>query len=51
MKVIKKGTCKYEYEKNEGTYEVKFRSGKYKYDYEVLAPTGKVIEYEKKYVK
>lgn len=53
LKVIKTGTCVYEYDDDdrEGTYEVKFRRGSYKYDYEVLAPTGKVIEYSKKYVK
>lgn len=52
-KTVKKGTCKYEYDDDdrEGTYEVKFRNGSYKYDYEVLAPTGKIIEYSKKYRK
>ena len=49
--IIKKGTCTYEYDDNEGTYEVKFKKGHYKYDYEVLAPTGKIIEYSKDYVK
>lgn len=51
LKVIKTGTCRYEYDDGEGTYEIKFRKGSYKYDYDVLAPTGKVIEYSKKYVK
>ena len=37
--------------RSEERYEVKFRKGHYKYDYEVLAPTGKIIEYSKNYVK
>ena len=45
LSTIKKGTCTYEYDDNEGTYEVKFKTSKYKYEYEVLAPTGKIIEY------
>lgn len=47
---VKKGTCKYEYsnKKKEGKYEIKFRSGKYRYEYEILAPTGEVMEMEKK---
>ena len=49
---VKKGTCTYEYsrKKKEGKYEVKFRSGGYKYEYEILAPNGKVMEYEKKLI-
>ena len=46
---IKKGTCTYQYSKKMGKYEVKFRSGSYKYEYELLAKTGKVIEYEYEY--
>lgn len=49
--IVKKGTCRYEYDDREGTYDVKFRKGNRKYDYEVLAPTGKIIEYSWKYVK
>lgn len=45
-KTISKGTCIYEYDDGKGTYEVKFTKGKRVYDYEVLAPTGKIIEYE-----
>jgi uncharacterized membrane protein YkoI len=45
-KVIKKGTCRYEYDDGKGCYEIKFTKGSRKYDYEVLAPNGKVIEYE-----
>lgn len=48
---VKKGTCRYEYDDGEGTYTVKFRKGKYRYEVELLAPTGKVIEYTKKYRK
>ena len=51
LSTVKKGTCKYEYDDMEGTYDVKFVKGSYKYDYEVLAPTGKIIEYGYKYLK
>ena len=44
-KTIKKGTCRYEYDDRKGTYEIKFTKGGKNYDYEVLAPTGKIIEY------
>ena len=44
--VVKKAKCTYKYKKNEGTYSVKFRYNGYKYEYELLAPTGKVIEWE-----
>lgn len=47
LATVKKGTCTYEYDDNEGTYEVKFKTKKYRYDYEVLAPTGKIIEYSR----
>lgn len=47
--VVKKGKCKYEYDDGKGVYEVEFRNGKYKYDIEILAPTGKVIEYSWSY--
>ena len=49
LKAIKKGTCKYTYKK-QGKYELKFRSGNYKYEYELLAPNGKIIEYEYEYI-
>ncbi|MBQ2677424.1 MAG: PepSY domain-containing protein [Firmicutes bacterium] len=49
--IINSGTCWFELDDGEGHYEVKFRKGHYKYDYEVLAPTGKIIEYSKNYVK
>lgn len=45
-KTIKAGTCYYEYDDGKGTYEIKFTKGNRRYDYEVLAPTGKIIEYE-----
>ena len=50
-KVIKKGSCKYKYKERKGEYTIKFRKGHYKYEYEVLAPNGKIIEMEYKYVK
>ena len=45
-KTISKGTCRYEYDDGKGTYEIKFRKSGRAYEYEVLAPTGKIIEYE-----
>lgn len=55
LSTIKKGTCTYEYDDDddhpEGVYEVKFKKGNYRYEYEVLAPTGKIIEWGKKYTK
>ena len=44
--VVKKAKCTYKYKKNEGEYTVKFRYKGYKYEYELLAPTCKVIEWE-----
>lgn len=44
--VVKKAKCTYKYKKNEGTYTVKFRHKGRAYEYELLAPTGKVIEWE-----
>lgn len=51
LKTVKKGTCRYEYDDGEGKYEVKFKKGKYRYEVDILAPTGKVIEYEKKLIR
>ncbi len=45
-KTVKKGSCKYKYKKKQGKYTVKFRSGGYRYEVEVLAPTGAIIEFE-----
>ena len=49
--IIKNGTCRYEYDDNEGIYKVKFVKGNRRYEYDVLAPTGKIIEYEWKVIK
>jgi uncharacterized membrane protein YkoI len=46
-KTIKKGSCRYEYDDRHGEYTVKFRKGDYRYKYELLAPNGKILEYEK----
>ena len=45
LAVVKRGSCRYEYDDGKGTYEIKFRNGNYSYEVEILAPTGKVIEY------
>ncbi|MBQ3291868.1 MAG: DUF4148 domain-containing protein [Mogibacterium sp.] len=45
-KTIRTGTCKYKYSHKKGVYKIKFRKGGCRYEYKVLAPTGKVIEYE-----
>ena len=44
-KTVKSGSCYYDYDDGKGTYDVKFKKGGRRYEYEVLAPTGKVIEY------
>ena len=44
LPAVKTGICRYEYDDGEGTYEVRFRSGKYKYEVEMLAPNGKIKE-------
>ena len=45
-KIISEGTCTYEYDNRKGTYEIRFTDGGRNYEYEVLAPTGKILEYE-----
>ncbi len=47
---VKKGSCIYSYdhEDREGKYELHFTSGSYRYEYDILAPTGAVMEYSKK---
>ena len=50
LSTVKKGSCYYEYDDGKGTYEVKFTKGNYKYEVEILAPTGKVIDYSKEYI-
>ena len=49
--IVNKGTCKYRYKKGQGTYEVKFRHNGRAYEYEVLAPTNKIIEWEISYLR
>ena len=49
-KIICTGACSYEYDDRQGTYEVKFTKGSRRYEYDVLAPTGKIIEYEWKVI-
>ena len=52
LSTIKKGTCYYDYDDDDrvGKYEIKFTKGNYKYDLEILAATGKVIDYEKELI-
>ena len=50
-KTIKKGSCHYEYDDGKGVYEVKFKKGNRRYEYDVLAPTGKIIEYNWELIK
>lgn len=49
-KTVCKGTCRYEYDDRKGTYDVKFKKGDRRYEYELLAPNGKVIDYEWKVI-
>ena len=48
--VINLGTFKYDYRRGTGTFELKFKLGHYRYEYVLLAPNGKIIKSEKKYV-
>ena len=45
LAVVKRGSCRYEYDDGKGTYEIKFNNGNTSYEVEILAPTGRVIEY------
>lgn len=47
--VVKSGTCRYKKEDGEWIYKLKFRTKKCKYEAEILAPTGKVIEFSREY--
>lgn len=49
VKTVKKGTCKLD--KKDREYDVKFKTAKYRYDYDIDAASGKVKEYSKKYRK
>ncbi|MBR0405742.1 MAG: hypothetical protein IJI68_11185 [Eggerthellaceae bacterium] len=49
--VVKKGSCTYKYSNHEGRYKVKFSYKGYRYEYELLAPTGKIAEWEKERIK
>lgn len=48
---VKKGTCKYTYKKKFGKYTVKFKTGGYRYEVDIAAATGKVLEYDKEATK
>lgn len=50
LKDVQSGTCTYKYSDKEGIYTVKFKKAGYRYEYKVLAPTGKVIEMEKELI-
>ena len=49
LSVVKNGTIKYRKDEGEWIYEIKFTRGYCTYTFDVLAPTGKVIEVNKKY--
>lgn len=49
LNTVKKGRCKYEYDDGEGIYEVTFKNGKYKYDIDIQAATGYLIDYSWEY--
>ena len=46
--VVSKGRIKLEKDGGQWVYEMKFRSGSYRYEYEVHAATGQILEYSKK---
>ena len=41
--------CRYDYDEGKAVYEVKFRKGSWKYEYDVNARTGKIVEYSREY--
>ncbi len=48
--VVSKARITLEKDSGQWVYELKFRSGKYRYEYEVHAVTGKILEYSKKLI-
>lgn len=44
---VKRGSCRYKKDGGEWIYKIKFKSGSYYHEIEVLAPTGKIVEAEK----
>ena len=44
---VKKAKCTYRYQKNEGTYKVQFNYKGFEREFKLLAPSGKIIEWEK----
>ena len=49
LATVKSGSCRLKKDDGEWVYEIKFKSGKYRYEYEVHAATGKITEFEKEY--
>ena len=45
-RTVKKGTCKYCRKAKVGYYRIKFCTKKYKFEYKLLAKTGKIIKYK-----
>ena len=43
--VVKSGICRYKRDDGEWIYKFKFWNGRKQYEYELLAPTGQIIEY------
>lgn len=41
--------CYYDYDDGKEIYEVKFRKGNYRYEYDVNARSGKIVEYSREY--
>ncbi len=44
-------SCYYDYDDGKEIYEVKFRKGNYRYEYDVNARSGKIVEYSREYQK
>ena len=47
--VVSAGRCRYKKDGREWIWKIEFRNGRYAYEYEVLAPTGRIIEYSREY--
>lgn len=48
--IVKSGTVKLEKDDGQWKYEVKFKNGSKRYDYDVHAVTGKILEYSRKLI-
>lgn len=51
LSVVKKGSCMYKYSNHEGRYYVRFKHKGYRYECKLLAPNGKIVKWQKEYIR